>query len=206
MPMYEAIYFFRVKRTPLSARRKLTIDPLFLEFEGPRTNARITKDDMEGFRYGLRVLRFYIITIRKTYTLEVKSSSGKIISIRMHVFFGIGNKKIRAMFISIYKIIHSTYFKDMVVHYVRLLKGGLPYELAGAMLNSEGILLGPKKECIPWLRVGLKLNYLACYIYDLADPLHFRSFDYWQDWNASLLYSVVNYKLKSDTAPFPEKK
>jgi hypothetical protein len=41
--------------------------------------------------------------------------------------------------------------------------------------------------------------YHSCSIYDLADTNHFSSFDYWHDWNASLLHAVVNYKLRSTT-------
>jgi hypothetical protein len=94
-----------------------------------------------------------------------------------------------------YTQIQQSYFNDMAIHYVRLLKGGLTFELAGAFLTSEGVLIKKGKNLIPRLRTGLATRFHSCSIYDTADLRHFRSFDYWHDWNASLLRSVVDYKI-----------
>jgi hypothetical protein len=200
LPMSAAAYVFPVKRTPLSVARLLTIDPLYLEFEGPLANISFTKDDMEGYRFGISGFRYLLIPINRTYNIEVRSSMGKIILIRMHSFFGIGNKKIGKLFVQIRNKIHQAYFTDMSIHYANLLNSGLTYELAGATLTSEGVLLRQENQIIPWIRVGLKHYYQYCSIYDLADPQHMRSFDFWHDWNASLIYTVVEYKLRDDAS------
>jgi hypothetical protein len=173
----------------------VTVAPLYLEMEGPLANLRFTKEDIEGLRFGVTLFRYFFIPISKSYNIEIKSSQGKVITIRMHTLFGIGNHKIRSLFIGIHKQIQQTYFNDMAIHYVRLLKGGLTFELAGAFLTSEGVLIKKDKNLIPWLRTGLATRFHSCSIYDKADLRHFRSFDYWHDWNASLLRSVVDYKI-----------
>jgi hypothetical protein len=199
--MREMIYSFMVKRTPLSASRLLTIDPLYLELEGPLANTRFTKDDIEGYRFGVTSYSwFYFIPLSRTYSIEIKNSYGKIMLIQMHSFFGFGIKKNRNLFTKIHEKIHFAYFADMAIHYAKLLDSGLTYELAGAMLSSEGVLIRKTKQIIPWIRIGLKPYYEYCSLYDLADPQHARSFDYWHDWNASLLYSVIDYKLRNDAA------
>ncbi|HXB28511.1 MAG TPA: hypothetical protein VNW49_01770 [Puia sp.] len=195
--MTEAVHEFRIKRTPLSASRLLTIDPIYLELEGPLYDARFTKEDIEGFRFGVTRFTYKFIPVSRTYNIEIKNSEGKIILIRMHSFFEIGYKKVERLFIQIHKQIQLAYFNDMAIHYARLLKGGLTYELAGAFLTNEGVLLRKEKQVIPWIRVGLASYYHSCSVYDLADPQHFRSFDYWYEWNASLLRTVIDYKIRN---------
>lgn len=191
--MSEIIGLHQIKRTPWSAARQLTIDPLYLECGGPLTNTRFTKEDIECFRFGSTVLQYYFFKISRTYNLEIKNSQGKVMLIRMHTFFGIGNKRIEALFGRIYDQIYMAYFNDMALHYVRLLNTGLTYELAGTFISEEGILLKNENQLIPWARVGLASYYYSCSVYDQRDPKHSRSFDYWHDWNASLLRAVVDY-------------
>jgi hypothetical protein len=197
--MTQTKHQFLVKRGPLAVSRLLTIGPHYLELEGPLANTRFTKENIEGFRYGTRYLHYLIIPFTRTYNIEVKSSQGKTLSIRMHSFFGIGDKKMEKLFLQIHKHIQETYFTEMAVHYVRLLNSGLNYELAGALLTSDGIYIKKDKPLIPWIRIGLMSYHRSCSIYDLSDPELFRSFDYWHDWNASLLRAVVDYKLHSTT-------
>jgi hypothetical protein len=190
---------FLIKRGPLSASRLLTIYPLYIELEESLTNIRFTKEDIEGFRYGVRYYHFYIIPISRTYNIEIRNSQGKIMLVRMHTFFGINNKKTEKLFIDIYNKIDEAFFNDMTIHYAQLLNGGLNYNLAGALLTYEGVILKKDSALIPWLRIGLSSHYRSCSIYDISDPQHYRSFDYWQDWNASLLHSVVDCKMKNIT-------
>ena len=84
--MSDGIQSFHVKRSLFSAPRLLTIAPLYLEIEGSLANTRFTKEDIEGLRFGVTALRYYVIPISKTYNIEIKSSQGKIILIRMHSF------------------------------------------------------------------------------------------------------------------------
>ncbi len=195
--MSEGIQSFHVKRTPLGAPRLLTIAPLYLEMEGPLANIRFTKEDIEGLRFGVTLIRYYLLPISKTYNIEIKSSQGKIILIRMHSLFGIGSQKNRNLFIQIHKKIQQAYFNDMAIHYVRLLNGGLTFELAGAFLAEDGVLIKKEKSLIPWSRIGLATRFHSCSVYDKSDLRHFRSFDYWHDWNASLLRSVIDYKIRA---------
>jgi hypothetical protein len=197
--MSERCHQYLIKRGPFSASRVLTIDFDYLELEGPLANTRFSKDDIEGFRYGVRSFHYLFIPISNTYNIEVMNSKGKIMTIRMHSFFNIRKQKIENLFIQIYNLVQEAYFHDMVVHYVQLLSGGMSYDLAGALLTDEGIYIKKDKPLIPWIRVGLMSYYRSCSIYDLADPRIFKSFDYWHDWNASLLRAVVDYKLKDTT-------
>src|SRR5664279_2043061 len=162
-----------IKRGPLSASRLLTIHPLYIELEEPLANIRYTKDDIEGFRYGVRYYHFYIIPISRTYNIELRNSQGKIMLVRMHTFFGINKKKIEKSFIDIYNQINEAFFNDMAVHYAQLLNSGLTYNLAGALLTNEGVILKKDNKLIPWLRIGLSSYYRSCSIYDISDPQHY---------------------------------
>lgn len=147
--MSEGIQSFHVKRTLFGAPRLLTVAPLYLEMEGPSAKTRFTKEDIVGLRFGVTPIRYYLIPISKTYNIEIKSSQGKIILIHMHSFFGVGSRNSRNLFIQIHKQIQQYYFNDMAIHYVRLLNGGLTFELAGALLTEEGVLIKKDKPLIP---------------------------------------------------------
>jgi len=186
-----------IKRSPLATSRLLTIDPLYLDLEGPLANTRFTKEDIEACRFGISQLRYYFIPYSRTYNLEIKNGQGKILKIRMHSFFSIGNKKLLKQFTQIQDQVIKTYFQDMANHYAQLIHGDLSYELCGVLLTHEGVWIRKDKPMIPWLRLGLHSYFNSCSIYDLTDPHHYRSFDYWHDWNATLLRAVINYKLQS---------
>jgi hypothetical protein len=185
---------FHIKRIPLSTRRTLTIDSQYIELEGPLANTRFIKEDIEAYRFGSTGFSFYFFAVNTTYNIEVKCSRKKIMLIRMHSFFGIGKKKIQSLFSQIHSQIQNAYFNDMAIHYVQLLNSGLTYELAGVFLSNDGVLLKKEKQIIPWIRIGVKSYFESCSIYDITDQFHFRSFDYWHDWNASLLHAVIRYK------------
>jgi hypothetical protein len=189
---------YQIKKWPLTTSRFLVIDPLYMELEGPLTNQRFTKEDIEGFRFG--ITRFYLrlIPISKTYNIEIKNSQGKIMRIRMHSFFWIGDKRLRSQYIQVYKSVYKSYFEDMAIHYARLLIGGMTYELGGVFLTKEGVLIKKDKPLVPWMRIGLQSYFNSCSIYDLANPSQYRSFDYWHDWNATLLRAIVNFKLQKN--------
>ena len=119
--------------------------------------------------------------------------------IRMHSFFGIGNKKIEKIFIKILDQIQEVYFNDMAIHYLQLLNSEMTYVLAGATLTKDGIIIKKDGKLIPWIRLGLTSYQRSCSIYDLEDQRHVRSFDYWHDWNAVILRSIVDYKMRSTT-------
>ena len=182
----------------MATSRLLTIDPLYLELEGPLANIRFTKEDIEACRFGISQMRYYFIPFSRTYNLEIKNGEGKIMKIRMHSIFSIGNKKLMKLFMQIQDQVIGTYFQDMANHYAQLIHGGLSYELCGVLLTQEGVLIRNDKPLIPWLQLGFKSYFNSCSIYDLTDPHHYRSFDYWHDWNAVLLMAVVNYKLKRE--------
>ena len=197
--MTETIHQFYIKRGLLRSTRLLTIDPLYIEMEGSISSISFPKEDIEGFRYSVSFLSFYFFRVSKTYTIELRNSKGKIMVIRMHSFFGIQKKQVEQLFIEIYNKIYDVYFNDMVAHYLQLLNSGLTYSLAGAMISNEGLVIKKDGHLIPWIRLGLTSYYQSCSLYDLSNASCFRSFDYCHDWNATVLRSIVEYKLQHAT-------
>jgi len=180
----------------MAASRQLTIDPLYLELEGPLANTRFTKEDIEGIRFGITQMNYFFIPLSRTYNIEIKNSHGKILKIRMFTLFTIGNKKLMDLYVQILDRIQEAYLDDLAMHYAQLIHGDLSYELSGALLTRDGVLIRKDKPQIPWKRIAVQSYNRSCMLYDTADPHHHRSFDYWHDWNATLLRAVVNYKIK----------
>lgn len=186
-----------IKRGPLSTKRQLIIDPLFIELGGPLANTCFSKEDIEAFRFGISTFHLFAIPVSRTYQIEIKNSAGKILLIRMHCFFWLGIRHTQNQFMHIHNQIHDAYFNDMAIHYIKLLRNGMSFELAGLFLTEEGIQLKKGKSVVPWNQLGLHSYFHSCMLYNLADPACYRSFDYWHDWNAPLLRTVVDYTIRN---------
>ena len=190
---------FSVRSTLFDRDRLLTIDPGYLSFDdkdlvsaGPTS---ITKANIESFRFGIDWIRGYYFIIGRSYRIEVRDHEGCVIRIRLRSLYGVRAKKLGEKYKKIYKALHDAYFNDLGVHYVKLAGGGLAFTLAGVIIDPEGII-DPRMGKLSWSSIGLKAYNTYFAIYDRVDPNKYRAFDYGIEWNAVLLYLVLDYILE----------
>ena len=197
---------FLIKSTLFDRDRLLTVHPDYLAFDdndlisaGPTT---IEKSDIESFRFGIdRIAGLYFV-IGRTYRIEVRDHEGNTVKIRLRSIYGVRKKKLGTKYKKIYDALHSTYFNDLGLHYVRLVNDSLPFKLAGVTLTPEAIV-DPKVGTLSWNSIGLKAYTTYFAIYDKSHPKNYHAFDYGIEWNAVLLYSVLDFILRKKQDGYP---
>jgi len=195
---------FLIKSTLFDRDRLLSVHPDYLAFDdkdlisaGPTT---IEKSNIESFRFGIEWVTGLYFIIGRTYRIEVRDHEGNTIKIRLRSIYGIRKKSLGTKYKKIYDALHSAYFNDLGLHYVRLVNDSLPFTLAGITITPEGIE-DPKTGSLSWNSLGLKAYATYFVIYDKSEPKNYRAFDYGVEWNAVLLYSVLTFILQNHKNP-----
>lgn len=191
---------FLIKSTILDRERLLTVHPDYLSFDDKDLKSAqptcLEKANIESFRFGVDWISGLYFIIGRTYRIEVRDHEGTCIKIQLRSIYGIRIKKLAKKYNQIYNALHSAYFNDLGLHYIRLVNDGLPFQLAGVTLTPHG-LEDPKIGALSWNSIGLKAYTTYCAIFDKSEPTRYHAFDYGIEWNGVLLYSVLEYILKS---------
>lgn len=188
-----------IRSSIMDRERRLIIDPDFIEFDDKDLKAtpstRFEKGDIVGIRYGVRPIRGYAFYIGATYCVDVKHESGSIISIRIKTLYRIRKRGIEEKYIKIVEALFENYCKDLIEHYLNLFNNRLPFELLGLGFRSNGIILKSNDDVVPWEDIGTR-DYMRYYaLFSKKNPAYYRTFEYLDDWNTSILYSVSKYIL-----------
>lgn len=190
---------FLIQSSIFDRKHLLTIHTDFISFDNdalnPQTPTTFSKTDIESIRYAIDSVHGWIFRIGRTYRIELRSSTGKIIRIRLRSFYGIRRKSLGKKYGDILRAMHQTYFNEMAAHYVRLLGNELSFTLAGLLLSPDGVD-DAKLGKLPWSFVGMKSYFTYFAIYDMRDAGKYRSFDYGVDWNTAVLHAVVDFTLR----------
>jgi hypothetical protein len=190
---------FPIKSTILARRRLLTVHPDCLSFDDKDLiSAKPTcleKANIESFRFGVDWISGFYFTIGRTYRIEVRDHEGATVKILLRSIYGVRKKKLADKYRQIYNALHNAYFNDLGLHYIRLVNDRLPFHLAGVMITADGIE-DSKIGALPWNSIGLRAYTSYFAIFDKSDPSKYHAFDYGIEWNAVLLYSVLEYILR----------
>ena len=78
---------FVLKSSIFDRPRQLVLAPLYLEFDDNNlvssTPTKFLKEEIEGIRFGIKGIRGYRFYIGRTYCIDIKNNSGKIIKLRL---------------------------------------------------------------------------------------------------------------------------
>lgn len=134
---------FLIKSSLFDRDRLLTVNADYLSFDDndliSAGHTTIEKSNIEGFRFGVDWITGLYFMIGRTYRIEVRDHTGKIIRIRLRSLYGIRRKKLATKYKKVYDALHNAYFNDLGLHYVSLVNDSLSFTLAGVILTPEGI-------------------------------------------------------------------
>ena len=136
--------------------------------------------------------------IGRIYRIEVRDHLGRIMKYRFWSLYGVRNRKLSEKYSSILQSLYSEYFNEMAMHYVSLLENQLSFSLAGVGLSPEGIA-DIRLRHIPWNRIAVKTYYKYFALYDASNPSNYRTLEYGIDWNAAILYAVVQHMVRKQS-------
>jgi len=195
--MSEKIVFL-VRTSFFSRSRLLTISPesvsIGMSTEGD-SQLSIPKDDVDSIRYTARRVRYYFY-LYTYFKIDIRGFSGQTIRIRLFSLFGYHKKQIANRYGDILQYLYHHFFRDLVLHYLDLFANGIDFDIAGLVFTQQGIKFSNKAEMIPWQEVDTR-DYLSYFsVFSKKDNYNYRAYNYWDDWNTTILNTVIISILK----------
>lgn len=183
-----------VKSSIFDRKRELVLDKEFLTYDNKDRigvpPAKIAKQDIADFRFGVRWIKGYSFIIGRIYCVDIKSSSGELIKIRLKSLYGVNRQLLAEKYETIVNTLYNNYFDDVTRQYLKLYADGADFEILGIYFRQDGILMSKKGDLIVWEDIGTRsyATYYALYI--KSNPTVYKAFEYLNDWNTGILYSV----------------
>jgi hypothetical protein len=190
-----------IKSSILDRYRQLVIDKNYIEFGDNELIAtpptKFNKEDITGFRYGIKWINGYQFTIGRTYCIDIQNKNGKIIKLRLKSLYGVRKKQLTNKYIQIVNALHDCFFDDLSRQYLTKFNENIEFELGGLLFSQKGISFKANSDAIPWEDIGTA-SYRTYYtIYPKSDPNQYKAFEYLYHWNTGVVYSVSRQILKN---------
>lgn len=186
---------YELKSGFFNTSRTLIINKDFVSFNGKRVN----KHDIEASRYGVRWIRLDVIFGRE-YVVYIKDVNGRVHKINSRSFFGRNINKQHYQFAEILDAIWEYYFEDIIRKHLTQFEEGETFSIENLTLSTDGITIKQllKSSFISWdkVRTSSYQSYFSIYSVDNPSGLNVASY-YLEDWNTSVLFSVVRAILQS---------
>lgn len=186
--------------------RELLFNQDFLKFEANDTlnNTHIIfkKEDITDYRYGIRWIRFEL-TYGREYQIFIRNKENKIIKISFKSYFGRKKKALNNLYIDILEELWQFYFSEITNEFLTKHKYNEEFSVGDVVFTNEGIvfnvsgIFNQKKVTIPWEQVRTRNYHSYFSIYAANNPSEInRGYNYHEDWNTSVLYSVLRTILR----------
>jgi hypothetical protein len=198
---------FSIKRSFLDGKmRKLIFNENFLKFENrdlredPFTT--FPKDEIVEYRFGIRWIRFEL-TYGREYQLYIRNKKNETIKVSFKSYLGRKKKILHHQFNEILDALWDFYFADLINSFLMKHENGESFSIGGVDFTETAVtinvsgLFSLKKTVIRWENVRTR-NYQSYFcIYSNENPTDInRGYDYFEDWNTSVLYSVLRTILR----------
>lgn len=191
---------FTVRSTILDRPRLLVIDPGYLTFDDQNlataAPTRFLKEEINAVRYGVKSIDGYRFRIGRIYCIDIRDVSGRIIKIRLKSIYRVRIKSLEAKYNAIVKALFQHYFHAIIRDYLQQFNEGQSIELPDVELNQEGVLFDSKVGWIKWDFLGTKRYWHYYTLYSLEKPDQYKSFVFLEDWNAGILYGLIESILR----------
>ena len=199
-----------IKRGLLDNRhRQLIINPDFIKFEDKNlindSFTQFEKDTIKDFRYGVKWISGAYFTIGRDYQIYIRNDDNKILKINFKSYFGIKKQEAHNIYVKIINALWDCYFSDISnVYLSKFIKDEsfniehLFFTKDSLIFDKISVIKSEKKEIL-WENVRTKNYHTYFAIYSIEDPVKINiGYKYLDEWNTSVIYSVVksilNYK------------
>ena len=184
-----------------NASRQLKITDEFLTFENKDiVNEAFTtfnKSEIVEYRYGVKWISLEV-TFGREYLIFLKTKDNKTLKINFKTYFGRKKSEYNQKFYKILESLWKCYFENIALEYIAKHNAGEEFYIGDFLFakdcvkfSSNGIINKNIVE-IPWEKIRTS-NYQTYFmIYSKDDPSKInRSYNYLDDWNTDVLYSVL---------------
>jgi hypothetical protein len=199
---------FFIKRSYFdNALRELVFNQNFLKFEdkdlAQNLNTVFQKGEIKDFRYGIRWIKFEL-TYGREYQIFIRNKEDKILKITFKSYFGCKKDILHKQYAEIVDGLWDYYFADIINEFINMYNDGKEFTIGDVKFTKENISLNisgifnQKRINIVWENVRTKnyYNYFSIYSIENSQDIN-RGYNYHQDWNTSVLYSVIRTILRN---------
>ena len=199
---------FLIKRSFLDGiNRELIISDTFLKFQNKDLKKNsftiFEKEEIAEYKYGIRWISFRI-TYGRDYQIFVRNKKGEILKINFKSYFGKNKKEYHQKYIDILNVLWNNFFDEIAQDFLKKFKNNESFKIGNVEFDEVGITIAisgiakTKKTKISWENVRTKNYYTYFAIYSSQNPSEInRGYNYHDDWNTGVLYSVLRTILKS---------
>lgn len=199
---------FLIKRSFLDGiNRELIISDTFLKFQNKDLKKNsftiFEKEEIAEYKYGIRWISFRI-TYGRDYQIFVRNKKGEILKINFKSYFGKNKKEYHQKYIDILNVLWNNFFDEIAQGFLKKFKNNESFKIGNVEFDEVGITIAisgiakTKKTKISWENVRTKNYYTYFAIYSSQNPSEInRGYNYHDDWNTGVLYSVLRTILKS---------
>jgi len=174
--------------------KRVTITKEFIEYsEKKGTNStpiKLLKEEIEGIRYGVKWIRGLEFYIGRIYCIDIKKKDNSVFKIRLKSVYKIRAKILREKYIQLLNTLFQSFFYELVIYYLNQFRNNESFQLCGLTFMKEGILLDNKTGLIKWDDIETKSFQTYYAIFSKTDSKKYRAFEYLNEWNTCVLYSV----------------
>lgn len=160
------------------------------------------KNEIISYRYGIKWYSLHL-TYAREYQIYILNKNNQVIKIDFTNYFGNNKKESFAKYNSIKDALWENYFQEIAKQYFLDFFSNKTIKLNGITISKKFIefesskLMSKDKVQIEWKNVRVK-NYQTYFsVFSAENPgeINFH-FNYLNDWNVDILYSVMNSILK----------
>lgn len=189
--------------------RELIIHPEYLSFEEKdKYNDLITifkKEEIISYKYGVKWYTFYL-TYAREYQIHILNKEHQVIKIDFTNYFGNKKKESFKKYVDIIESLWINYFEEIAKKLYDDFNSNEEVKLNNILFTKDYIeinnskLISKNNVKIEWKNVKVK-NYQTYFcIYSSENPAKTNfTFNYLNDWNVDIIYSLTNSILKNLT-------
>lgn len=199
---------FNIKRSLFdNLNRKLSISKDFLKFQNKDTRENpytiFEKNEIVAYRYGIRWISFRV-TYGRDYQIFIRNKKGEILKLNFKSFFGKNKKEYHQKFNEILDVLWDNFFAEISQDFLKKFRNNESFKIGNVEFDEHGIAIDVSgiakinKTKILWKDVRTKNYYTYFAIYSSESPSEInRGYNYLEDWNTGVLYSVLRTILQS---------
>jgi len=184
----------KIKPSIFHAEMELLLDSGFIQCKSHRSKktncVTIQKQDIDGFRYGVKWITGYAFNIGRTYCIDVKAGD-EILQLRIRSVYGIRKQQIHEKYHLLINALFETYFAEQLEQLLSIYHAGADIALEGLIFSQKHIYFPKNNINVKWADLGTKnyRNYFA--LFDKCNPNHHEVFYYLTDWNVALIDFLI---------------
>jgi hypothetical protein len=185
---------YELKAGLLDRTRTLTIEPSVIRYDEFDLKSRgyneMLKSEIADFKYIEEAIRWDFIAIGRKYTITIKNTAGKLMTIRFKNFFWLKNHYDK-FFTEIIGLLWEYYFKDVVDHYlIRFYDDQDEFHIGKLKIHQQGIDVTGTGLSFTWEELEFKA-YRRFFVLSKRDKPEFHIWIDYNEWHTEILYSLI---------------